>query len=559
MSPKIRRILSLALALLLTVSLAAPVSVQAAGASAREIEQQIVQIYQKARAYYGWGSFHGYCGALVNAELYLMGITTTVGGYNGNQVFDAYCDQTMSSGGYRICAYPAGSYTLEEALNLITDNGTRDAYNIVAGFQRTPSAAGRRYGHAVVIHAVIDGTVYFMESYDVRLNGRRYPEGTPVSCSLEQFVDYYAMTTTQFDGVLWFGQKSYADQCRTYPANLTVTSAAGASMRSEPCEARTDSRSTLVKTLPAGEILAVTGLYLNTAGEYWYQVGDSEGYVRASQTQLEELRYDDVALVNPSVPGAHREGQSFSLKGKVTARYNSIYTIRAQVFSTEDQTLPVISATDLVEARSYDLSSGQLSGDLAFRELTVGQYRYDLSAIVGNYYVEAGRLQVAWNTVELWSSEFQVVERTTGYDILDLDPCGGTASSNQSAVTSGEPIGKLPAAQREGYVFLGWYTQAGEGGQRIDENTLSSGDMTLYARWISHEELQEKWLAQGQCWYYHSDGLSSVGCIELEGLLFYFSTVDSLGQNWTVWTVTGQADQVENEEIENVGGNTASE
>ncbi len=539
MSHRIRRIFSLILALVLMATVAIPMPICAAGLSPKDIELQMIQTYQRAKAHYGWSSFDGYCGALTNVQLYFMGITTTVGGYNGNEAFDAYCNKTMSSGGYRIRAYAAGESTVAEALDAISDVGTRYVYNILVGFQRTPSSAGRRYGHSMVIHAIIGGTVYFMESYDVKLNGRNYPEGTPISCPIDEFVAYYAMTTTQFDGVIYFGQKSYADQCRIYPSDMTVTSSAGASLRTEPCEARTASRSTLVRTLSAGEKLHVTGLYLNTTGEYWYQVGGAEGYVRASQTQLVELLYDDVKLSSPVAPEMHREGEPFNLKGKVSTRYNSIYTIRAQVCAAGSDTA-VISATDTVEGKSYDLNRSALSKAMSFRSLKVGQYRYDLAAIIGNYYVDAGRLQVAWQTVELLSADFQVVQRTTGYHIIDFDPCGGTISLDQTAITAGEPIGALPVPQREGYIFLGWFTQA-EGGQRVDETSLTKEDITLYAHWISHEDLFAKWQAQGSCWYFYSDGLSTVGCIELEGLVYYFSAVDSLGQSWLLWTAAGAA------------------
>ena len=114
--------LILAVVLLLGPVMSAPVS--AAPSTAEQIKQQISATYKKAKAYYGWDSFHGYCGALVNAQLYLMGITDTVMGVDGRDAYDTFKRLSVSSGGFGVKAYPAGMYTLKSALDAITKNGT---------------------------------------------------------------------------------------------------------------------------------------------------------------------------------------------------------------------------------------------------------------------------------------------------------------------------------------------------------------------------------------------------------------------------------------------------
>jgi hypothetical protein len=91
-----------------------------------------------------------------------MGITAKPDLKNGKDGYDTYCHQKISTGGYRIRPYPAKSWTLLEALNDITDNGAQDAFNILVGFQSTPSSRGGKFGHSCVIHGIIDGQVYFM-------------------------------------------------------------------------------------------------------------------------------------------------------------------------------------------------------------------------------------------------------------------------------------------------------------------------------------------------------------------------------------------------------------
>ena len=43
-------------------------------------------------------------------------------------------------------------------------------------------------------------------------------------------------------------------------------------------------------------------------------------------------------------------------------------------------------------------------------------------------------------------------------------------------------IGKLPTPKRDGYKFIGWFTEA-EGGVKISKSTLVSEDVTYYAHW----------------------------------------------------------------------------
>lgn len=531
------RRLSLILAVLLLLGPVMSAPVSAAPTTVDQIKQQITTTYKKAKAYYGWDSFHGYCGALVNAQLYLLGITDTVLGVDGRDAYDAFKRLSVSSGGFGVKAYPAGLYTVETALNAISKNGTEDVYNILVGFEKTPSVLGRRYGHAVVIHAIIDGTVYFVESYNVTLNGVYHKEGTVLKASIKDFAVYYAGTTSQFDGVIYFGLKTYADGCTEYPSNATGIVATAGTVWSQPCEETVNGSSQVMGELETGTQVNITGLYLNTENQYWYELdeGDS-GYVPVEMLNILQLRYEDVKLTNPTVPTVLTQGRSFSVKGAVTSQSNSIYSIRARVYRPEaDQMVQVINTSDSVEGKAYDLLRSPISSGLTFRLLEAGQYRYELAAIIANYYVESGKLMTGWNTIVLWSSDFLVVEDKTTVHTVTFDACGGTTALNQSVVPDGISLGELGAAQRPGHVFLGWFTEV-EGGQRVTADFVPEGNVTLYARWVSQDQLRNEWLAGGNCWYLYSDGISTLICMELEGALYYFSAMEPMCQSWMVWT-----------------------
>ena len=68
---------------------------------------------------------------------------------------------------------------------------------------------------------------------------------------------------------------------------------------------------------------------------------------------------------------------------------------------------------------------------------------------------------------------------------VTFDGNGGKISgSSTGTVTNGAAFGKLPAAKRRAYIFMGWYT-AKTGGSRVTEATPAavSGNITLFAHW----------------------------------------------------------------------------
>ena len=131
-----KRILALMVCLVLVISLW-PISTAAASEEEQErIRQQIREIYWKTLSATGMSSMHGYCGAMAGWELYYMGVTERAVTRNGNEMYDVLCTGEAICPGYQVQCYPASDYSLEEALNAITNQGTRDAYNIMVGFQR---------------------------------------------------------------------------------------------------------------------------------------------------------------------------------------------------------------------------------------------------------------------------------------------------------------------------------------------------------------------------------------------------------------------------------------
>lgn len=164
--------------------------------------EQIRDTYKKAKKASRVKTFKGKCGKYVNRQLVVLGINTKYIGCNGNRAFDVYKNKTETTGGYRITAYPAKKYTLKEALTAI-EKADPHARNILVGFQRGTSKAGKKYGHVLFIHGIEDGKVYFSESFARTVEGKRYKEGEPIVCSIDSFVGLYKKY--KLDGVIHFG------------------------------------------------------------------------------------------------------------------------------------------------------------------------------------------------------------------------------------------------------------------------------------------------------------------------------------------------------------------
>ena len=60
---------------------------------------------------------------------------------------------------------------------------------------------------------------------------------------------------------------------------------------------------------------------------------------------------------------------------------------------------------------------------------------------------------------------------------------GGGGSNTTKNILIGQPIGDLPISVRDGYTFVGWYTDA-NGGEKVTKDTIPTGDSVYYAHWI---------------------------------------------------------------------------
>ena len=68
---------------------------------------------------------------------------------------------------------------------------------------------------------------------------------------------------------------------------------------------------------------------------------------------------------------------------------------------------------------------------------------------------------------------------------VTYDPRGGTVSKLEETVTAGDTIQEFPVPEREGYTFVGWFKEQGDGtGIYVKAPYTPPDDVELYASWI---------------------------------------------------------------------------
>ena len=405
-----KKLLSIALAIVVILAALPYFSTPSfAALSVSEVKAQITDTYQKARSRNSGNSFDGWCGAYVGQQLQILGINTTLVAPNGNGHYDAYTGLSETTGGYKVTCYPASSYSITSALNAITANG--NAYNILIGFEK--GYQGNPLGHCLFIHAIIDGTVYYSESFAFN----SYGEGSVIAQSISWVDSFYARNGYTLDGVVYFS-KSAGVVRDEYPSYATLEVTKQTPMHSLPCSDLTDSSSERICTWPVGKRLTATGLYRNTAGNYWYGVTDpdsgKEGYVFAGEVRVKELLWD-ATITGVDYPEDLSLGSRFWIKGTVSTRYTGLQTVTGSIL--KNGTVRYTCSVNTTSA--FSLLNSKIDDALCFNELEAGGYNYLVSAKCRNYYATDGTTLASpeTKTITVHSNYFSVGGHVHAYTI----------------------------------------------------------------------------------------------------------------------------------------------
>ena len=162
------------------------------------------------------------------------------------------------------------------------------------------------------------------------------------------------------------------------------------------------------------------------------------------------------------------EGESnFPFRGTLRCT-DPIQTVKVSILNAAGNNAISPASDSEINALSYDLS--ELDDKVAFSRLDAGSY---------TLVIEATSSASADNSFRLESSFFV----SDGTYALTFDPCGGTVSEPTRNLAAGQAYGELPIPVKDGYIFIGWFTDP-EGGEQVTASTIAApANHTVYAHY----------------------------------------------------------------------------
>lgn len=365
----------------------------------QRLRKQILDIHITTLEQTGRDSMGGLCGGQVSWELYLLGINRFLMTYHGKDHYDYYSNLETTSGGYNVLSYSAGKYSLLEAMQEITKNGTVDVYNVMLCFEKTGTEAGAEYGHVVFLHGILDGMVYAVEGFST---GFGTIEGEAIVVTMEELAQWYD-TWTEFEGLVYFGTKSPVDSCKYYPADLFVECDTPAQLLSLP----DSQRGQKLRQINLGERVRATGLYENMRGQRYYRIQDDsgDGFVAAEQVSPLVFRYDSIHLENAVFPQLLNIKQQFLPKGKIVSEFLQLENTRLIITDSQGQERLHVK---LSEDRPLDLGYYPFRQQVDVSKLEAGVYTYSILADTKNHYYKNGEFLHQTQTVCIASVRFGI-------------------------------------------------------------------------------------------------------------------------------------------------------
>lgn len=192
--------------------------------------------------------------------------------------------------------------------------------------------------------------------------------------------------TIRYDYVISHG---YVDKCNFYNSYLTIKLKNSTNLRAQPCTTSVDATGTVVTTLKSGTKLTVTGLYKNTANEYWYRTtyDGKTCYFAAQHADIVEFLWDET-ISGVSAPESLSKGQSFPIAGVVSTKNVELWQVAASV---ESAGKTFFNVNDFPTGNSYNLKGSSIDNKLVFNDLDTGYYMYIVYVGINNYYSVDGK------------------------------------------------------------------------------------------------------------------------------------------------------------------------
>lgn len=497
--------------LCICIALFAALAGKAEAADAPLTEKQAIinetkRVYAASQYTANMSSFTGWCGLMTSHQLYNMGINKSLIINEGNGQFDYYKGLEKTTAGYYINVYSAMDYTLEEALNAITNEGTQDAYNILAGFQWTNTEAGQKYGHSCVINAIVDGKVYFTEGFYTSVAG---VEGNVGQCSIRRFAELY-YDWTVFEGIIHFGTGQYADSCESQPTNLYVRTRFDSMLRTQPCLlGENDCKQ--MRSLASGELLLASAVYTDPAsGMLYYRIEDGEGQGYISAGAVSFVQYNEGNLVSGDVQTDTyiKTGKTLSVSGEVTAKGAMINSVEVVLSDPWDN----VALQEQYPVERYHCDFSGLNEKLAKEKLAAGIYRVQVYANISCRVANSMQLESGYVRQVLYDGKLCVAEKPENVPV-SLQ----TNMENTHALADGWLLKKDKWYYfRQGQPVSGWIEDLGVQYYLKEDGEVTTG-------WAEID---------GVKWYFSPTGALCSGWLAVEDGTVYLQKVGGLAMGW---------------------------
>lgn len=203
----------------------------------------------------------------------------------------------------------------------------------------------------------------------------------------------------------------------TYPSygKLVITKDS-ANIMDRPCSVKTDATAQLVESGALDAEYTVTGLYLNTADNYWYQIitkNGGTGYIYSGNCTFKEF-LSDAVLTGLDVPSHIDVGSRYWIKGTVSTVYTNLSTVSFLVYD-QNGTFRTGGTVD-VSGKSYVLDYSDLDTATEFNILPAGKYRCVIQATLENNFASG-----CWTEkITLHTSEFTVISAYNAQVVVSL-------------------------------------------------------------------------------------------------------------------------------------------
>jgi len=517
-----RRLLAIILCLAMVLSV---LPLGAAAATEEEICRQIRSTYYKALNSSGKDTLNGYCGLMAGLQLYFLGVESMPLIYDGRDFYDAYKNKDVTTSGYPVRRYPDTQYTLEEALMTITNGGTRDVYNVMLGFHWTNTRLGGIYGHVVVIHAILDGVVYFSECFN---NCRGRMAGQPIDLTIDEFVELYN-SWTRFEGAVHFGTGTYLESCDVYSANWVAKIADGTPVYRElTVDMETQE---MIRTIPAGERVEVTAVIKDPDGRLFYRVTEDgkDAYISTEHVQLVEGNYTDVQLRSSEIEAEVLYGQTSDVQAVAVSENNSIHALK--VIVRDSAGAAVLACEEAGNGCMVDLEAV-----LETNTLPEGNYTYEILANVLNYYAADNTLSAQYDAVTLCKDKL-----TVG----DMVMTRAMPEDKETPVKDGWVWEKGTWYNYDsGTPRTGWYTEDGIRYRLKWNGAITTGWSTEKGRVCYFSDtgaLRIGWMENEYGTYYMDhNGQAVVGWQQIDGNTYYFHGSGQLQKDLWLETEEGK-------------------